>query len=307
LDERPGFQAVMTIGPAQRLLRVSSRLLERVSVLMADMDLSRRIVYRVEGRSEAVAPRTLVYKRDNNAEVLLDLYAPPDLPRPTRLPALFFVHGGPIPPEMTPPREWGVFKAYGELAAASGLAGVVFNHRLHAPTAYPVAEADTIAAIDFVRDNAQEFGVDGDRIGIWAFSGGGPLLSWCLRERPAFLRCLLAFYALLDLRHLVPPDSDPDRKARANAYSPVACLKDSLPGLPMFIARAGRDSATINDSIDLFVREALAANATLDLAAHPNGQHGFDILDDDERSREIIARAIGFARTHLSIAVSTSA
>jgi hypothetical protein len=32
---------------------------------------------------------------------------------------------------------------------------------------------------------------------------------------------------------------------------------------------------------------------------HAQGQHGFDVLDDNETSREIIARAIAFARTHL--------
>jgi hypothetical protein len=67
----------------------------------------------------------------------------------------------------------------------------------------------------------------------------------------------------------------------------------------MFIARAGLDAAIVNDSIDLFVREALAANAMFDFANHPNGHHGFDILDDDERSREIIARATEFVKIHL--------
>jgi hypothetical protein len=50
------------------------------------------------------------------------------------------------------------------------------------------------------------------------------------------------------------------------------------------------------------VQEALAANATLDFANHPQGRHGFDILDDDERSHEIIARAAAFVKTHLSTA-----
>ena len=70
-------------------------------------------------------------------------------------------------------------------------------------------------------------------------------------------------------------------------------------GLPMFIARAGLDQATINQSIDMFVQEALAGNAPLELMNHPAGRHGFDILDDDERSREIIARAVAFAQVHV--------
>ena len=55
----------------------------------------------------------------------------------------------------------------------------------------------------------------------------------------------------------------------------------------------------INRTIDLFVQEALAGNAQLDLMNHPSGRHGFDILDDDDRSREIIARAVAFAQVHV--------
>ena len=55
----------------------------------------------------------------------------------------------------------------------------------------------------------------------------------------------------------------------------------------------------INQSIDAFVQEALAGNAPLEVMNHPTGRHGFDILDDNDRSREIIARAVAFAQVHV--------
>ncbi len=42
-----------------------------------------------------------------------------------------------------------------------------------------------------------------------------------------------------------------------------------------------------------------SGNAQLDLMNHPSGRHGFDSLDDDDRSREIIARAVAFAQVHV--------
>jgi acetyl esterase/lipase len=261
---------------------------------MPDLDLSRRIVYPFDALPNAVGRRRVVYKRDAGSDLVMDVYAPAAQPSAPGSPALFFVHGGPIPREMLAPTEWGVFRSYGELAALSGLVAVVFNHRLHAPTDYPTAESDMRAAIDYARDHADDLGIDAGRIGVWAFSGGGPLLAWCLRERPAFVRCLLAFYAILDVRLLLPPDADAERVARALAFSPAAHLGGAT--LPIFVARAGRDSAVINTSIDGFVREALAANVSIDLANHSGGQHGFDVLDDDERSREIIGRAFAFAK-----------
>ena len=54
-----------------------------------------------------------------------------------------------------------------------------------------------------------------------------------------------------------------------------------------------------NSAIDRFARQALEANAALELINHPEGRHAFDILDDDARSREIIARTVEFLKAQL--------
>jgi dienelactone hydrolase len=241
---------------------------------MAEHDFSKPIVHRVDGMRDVRVHRDLVYQRDAGSELKMNVYTPARLPGAARVPAVFFVHGGPIPAEMTPPTQWGVFVSYGELMAASGLVGVTFNHRLHALSDFERAQSDVAAAIDYVRGHAAEYNVEPERIALWYFSGGGPLLNAVLRDRPAYVQCVLAFYAYLDARH-----------ARAKSA-----------GLPMFVARAGLDQPLINQAIDAFVQEALAGNAPLELMNHPAGRHGFDILDDDARSREIIARAVAFAQ-----------
>jgi hypothetical protein len=55
----------------------------------------------------------------------------------------------------------------------------------------------------------------------------------------------------------------------------------------------------MDDSIDRFIGEALAKNIALNFANHPQGVHGFDSQNDDERSREIIREAIEFIKLHL--------
>ena len=57
----------------------------------------------------------------------------------------------------------------------------------------------------------------------------------------------------------------------------------------------------MNDSIDRFVRAALAKNVALTLMNHPQSAHGFDNRNDDERSREIIRAAIAFMKFHLGV------
>jgi dienelactone hydrolase len=246
---------------------------------MAERDLSKRIVYQVGGMRDVRVRRDIVYKRDAGAELKMNIHAPADLSGDARAPAVFFVHGGPIPADFVPPTQWGVFESYGELAAASALVGVTFNHRLFALTDYERARADVAAAIEYVRSHAASLNVDADRIVLWYFSGGGPLMTAMLRDRPEYVRCMLAFYPYLQPKE--------------------AQVRSQGAGLPIFLARAGLDQPLINETIDQFVQEALAGNVMLELMNHPTGRHGFDILDDDERSREIIARGVAFAQTHV--------
>lgn len=77
-------------------------------------------------------------------------------------------------------------------------------------------------------------------------------------------------------------------------------MREGAKDLPMFIARAGLDVEMVNLGIDVFIQEALSVNASIDIANHCNGRHGFDFLDNNDRSRSIIASALSFAKTHLA-------
>jgi hypothetical protein len=113
-----------------------------------------------------------------------------------------------------------------------------------------------------------------------------------LREKLDFVRCLVSFYAILDIGPAAKSQSlDPEKEGSAG-FSPITYLRKEGPRLPpMFIGRAGRDAPYINEAVDRFIARALELDETIEVMNHPGGRHGFDILDDDARSREIIARA----------------
>jgi acetyl esterase/lipase len=115
------------------------------------------------------------------------------------------------------------------------------------------------------------------------------------------MRALVAYYGIMDLSFVRHPDpaqrllSDED----VPEFSPRAYLRDGRPLPPLLVARAGRDRPQLNESIDAFVADAIAAGASIDLLTHPNGQHGFDSRDDDDRSREIITATLDFLTRRL--------
>ena len=182
--------------------------------------------------------------------------------------------------------------------AASGLVGVTFNHRYHALTDLEQSDQDILAAIGYVREHSASFHLDPDCLCLWVFSGGGPFLHIALRDKPDFVTCAVAYYAALDLPRSESTEGLDDvtfeKFALASHLDP-----DAFTRVPLFVARAGLDRPALNQRIDLFVRKAIEANAALDFMNHPRGQHGFDVLDDDARSRRIIASTIAFIKANV--------
>lgn len=155
--------------------------------------------------------------------------------------------------------------------------------------------------IGFVRAHSDEWGLDRDRICLVAYSAGGPMLSMAMRDAPPYIRCLVAFYAFLDIQQ-----SALHRKflseQQLKEFSPITYLDHGAAKLaPMFVARAGSDQIPdLEPGLDRFVTEAVHLNIALEFMNHPLGVHGFDNQNDDARSREIILAAIEFIKTHLA-------
>jgi acetyl esterase/lipase len=186
-------------------------------------------------------------------------------------PVVMMIHGGPIPGNLlTGPTKWGNFRSLGRVIAASGLGAVMFNHRFFAPDAV----GDAVQDIREVMAALPAHGIATERLCLWAFSGGGLLLTPFLRETPAAVRCVVAYYCALD-----------------------AASTGMLP--PMLIARAGLDSAALNDPMDEFVQQALRKNAPIEVLNHPTGQHAFDCRDDHPRTRYILRRTVEFIQSYV--------
>jgi acetyl esterase/lipase len=211
----------------------------------------------------------------------VDFYPPTaDGPRP----AVVFVHGGPVPPSVTP-RDWPVYRGYGSLAAANNCVGVTVDHRLHALDAYPAAAADVAHAVRTARGDAR---VDPARIALWFFSGGGLLLADWLRDPPPWLRCVAASYPILG--------SPPGQELEAR-FRPAEAVTAAVP---MVLTRAGLEQPPIAATVEAFVEAARAAGAPLTIVDVPNGHHGFDTLDDNDDSRAAVTRAFAAVMDHLT-------
>jgi acetyl esterase/lipase len=256
----------------------------------------KRIVYSIPGMERITARTNLIYKNIDNRSLHADLYLPPEATAAS--PTVIFIHGG--IPEGLPvqPKDGAVFVSWGQLMAASSMAGVTFNHRMRwnngfVPGSIEKAADDLRDLVQYLRDNASELRVDAHRTCLVAFSAGGPLLAAPILEHWEGVKCLAAFYAYLG------DTTPPDAKGAAR-YSALGALNESRGAVPpMFIGSAGKDFALMNDSMSAFVKSARELAAHVEFTMHPEGVHGFDTENDDETSRAIIKNALEFIRAHI--------
>jgi dienelactone hydrolase len=196
----------------------------------------------------------------------VDLYVPKS---EGPFPAVILECGGPLPAEAEwiNPREWPVYRGYGSLLAAHGIVAAPVQLPLHELTDYPRAAEALERAIDSVRADER---VDADRIGIWFWCAGGPLISDWLRTPPEWLRCLALTYPSLGSR----PGMDlPSR------FEPAEALAEAGDLPPILLGRAALEAPAVAKTVETFVAAAEKHQVPLEIIDVATGFHGFDIVD----------------------------
>jgi acetyl esterase/lipase len=249
--------------------------------------------------SGARVRRDRTYRTDAHGALLLDVYLPAAGTGPW--PSVLLINGDAEEPVIARAKDWGVYRLYGEHLAARGLAGVPFNHRSTRTVGRPEVGAEISAALDHIRANARELAIDANRIGVWAFSAAGAFaLAPLLRARPPYVKAIAGFYTVWDLsafQKLDPRLTDAD----IQEWSATEALGTTIADLPpILVAIAGRDNPPFISGAESFVKRAADLGADIRVYRHPDGQHGFDLRDDDERSREIIRAALDFFASALA-------
>jgi acetyl esterase/lipase len=151
---------VLASGRAAGQAKGSNDMAERVS---------KPVVYQVEGMDRVRVRKDLVYKKDGAVELKLDIATPKKQKPGEPVPVVFFIHGG-VPRDVPVlPKDWGIYRSWGRLIAASGMAAVTSNHRVGFPDPnLAQGAADLTDAIAFVRGRAADFGIDPERIALAA-------------------------------------------------------------------------------------------------------------------------------------------
>jgi acetyl esterase/lipase len=228
---------------------------------------AQEVVYAVPGMDRVVVRANVPFKKIEGGELKLDLYYPPNAKPGEKLPAVVFINGvGDQPSSKL--KDWGIYKSWGRLVAASGWIGVNFEAR----GPYDQSGPDIRDAFAFLRKDAANLGIDADRIAAWVCSGNVMSgLAVVMNDVDAGVRGAVVYYG----------------------DSKVEKLRTDLP---VYFVRAGRDNPNLNSKIDEMWKRAIAAGAPWTMVNAPTSQHAFDAFDETDESRRIVRETLDFYR-----------
>lgn len=247
----------------------------------------KRVVYFIPGMNDVTVRR----------EGEIDIYYPARARDGAALPAVVFVTGfsdaGAQRRLGCRFKEMGSFVSWAQLTAASGMVAITYANN---------DPSDVEKILQRLFEQGPTWGIDRQRLGIWACSGHGPnALSLLTTGRSEYLRCAALLYPYtIDLDGST---AIADASRQFGFVVPMAgrSVDELRTDVPLFVARAGRDQMPgLNRGLDVFVAAALGRNLPITVVNHAQGPHGFDVFDDGERSREIVRAVLAFLQSHLN-------
>lgn len=224
---------------------------------------------------------------------VFDIYLPEEMEGPA--PVVVLVTGYPDPAfeERVGMKQMQIqaYKDWAKLLAASGMAAVIYSNVEPAD--------DALTLLGFLRSEADKLQIDPKRIAVWSCSGNVPNAISVL-YKDSSVRCAALLYGfMLDAAESVVLKETAQTLGFANPHEGMENFPENTP---ILVIRAGKDEFPgLNESIDSFEAEAVARNSPVSVIRYPEGVHAFDILDDSQRSIEMIKLCVGFLRLRLNV------
>jgi len=211
--------------------------------------------------ADITAQNDVQYGMSGTTRLAMDIYKPAG-PSSTRRPVLIFFNRA-----QGPDRSGfmnGFYAQWARAAASKGMIGILPDLRDGSEA------ADFRMLIKYLEDHGAELGVG--PIGVYAASGN-----------------VSAAFPVLE---------DPAMTAvkAAVIYYGTARVETFRLDLSVLYVRAGLDRPPLNEAIAAIAARAIAQNAPLTLLNYAGGHHGFEALDDNDATRDVIDQTLAFVK-----------
>lgn len=238
------------------------------------------------------------YGAVDGVPLLLDACLPPDRdPDADPVPGIIVIHGGSWREGRKDSVGW---RSVCQWIAASGYPAFSIDYRLAPAHPFPAAFEDVQAAVAWLREEAERFGVDPERIGVFGGSAGGNLAALLGTsgsgplDRGSRVAAVVELSGPIDLTGVDLTDDfaplqleylgcrDFDDCPAAEMASPGTFIDDGDP--PFFVAHSTTEKIPIAQSED-FVAALRDAGVDVEYVVADGTLHSIALLDDELKDR----------------------
>jgi len=212
------------------------------------------------------------YGTSGTARLAMDVYKPAGASSAARVPALIFFNRA--QGEARSGFMNGFYAQWARAAASKGLVGILPDLRDGSEA------ADFRLLVKYLEDHGAELGVGS--IGVYAASGNVSAAFPAL-EDPAMTSVKAAVI-----------------------YYGTGRVESFRLDLPVLYVRAGLDRPSLNEAIAAMAARAVAQNAPLTLLNYAGGHHGFEALDDNDATRDVIDQTLEFVKRKTTVDYQTA-
>lgn len=211
----------------------------------------------------------------------------------TPAPVVIFVTGYPDPGFESmlgmKQKEIPSYRSWARLLAASGFAAITYSNE--SPT------DDLPVLIEYLESNGAELNIDMGKIAVWSCSGNVPNALDFVQKQSKVCCAVFNYGLMLDLNESTEVKDAAQQFRFANPIDgeyefPLRCA--------FMLVKAGKDNFPgVNVSMDAFAEAAESHRCEIEYHEHPEGVHGYDVLDDSEVSVNLIKQQLNFLTAHL--------
>ncbi len=212
-----------------------------------------------EPSPDVTLARDVQFGADGSVALRMDVYQLPRVAGKPRPAFVFFNRASGAADRQSP-----LYVGWARTAASRELIGIV-------PDLRSGSEAqDFQKLIEYLTRHGGDIGVDTAAIAVYAASAN-----------------VATAFPLLE---------DPHQTAIKSAviYYGTASITTFRRDLPVLYVRAGLDRPNVNEEILVLASRAISQNAPVTLLNHATGYHGFELLNDDDATHDVIARTLLF-------------
>lgn len=222
--------------------------------------------------TKKVAVTNATYYTSPAGAQTIDIYAPPGTKKGAKIPAVIFLNAiGDRPGDKV--KSWEIYKTWPRLIAAHGMVGISMD-----------ADGERIqeslrALFDFLARDGAAYGIDADRLGVYAASANVTQSAIYLLGENAHkgIKAAALFYGA--------------------APEPATALRRDLPVL--FIVAEGDVNGGMGRSAGPLWQKVIEQRAPWTVMFASRMPHAFDAFEDTDESRKFVMQAIAFWKIHL--------